>query len=40
MEQLNYEEFVRELEADPRTLVRVERPRPHAAVLIVWRLVG
>ena len=33
MEQLNYEEFVRELEADPRTLVRVERPRPYAAVL-------
>ena len=33
MEQLNYEEFVRELEADSRTLVRVERPRPHAAVL-------
>ena len=33
MEHLNYEEFVRELEADPRTLVRVERSRPHAVVL-------
>src|SRR4029453_18778566 len=33
MENLSYEEFVRALEADPRTLVRIERPRPHAAVL-------
>jgi 2-(1,2-epoxy-1,2-dihydrophenyl)acetyl-CoA isomerase len=33
MENLSYEEFVRALEADPRTLVRIERPRPHAAVV-------
>ncbi len=33
MENLAYEEFVRALEADPRTLVRVERARPHAAVV-------
>src|SRR5262249_56165433 len=33
MEQLNYEEFVRELEADPRTLVRVDPPRPPTALL-------
>jgi 2-(1,2-epoxy-1,2-dihydrophenyl)acetyl-CoA isomerase len=34
MEHLPYERYVAELAADPRTLVRVERPRPHAAV--VW----
>jgi 2-(1,2-epoxy-1,2-dihydrophenyl)acetyl-CoA isomerase len=33
MENLSYEEFVRALEADPRTLVQVERPRPHTAVI-------
>ena len=33
MEDLSYEEFVRTLEAETRTLVRVERPRPHAAVI-------
>jgi 2-(1,2-epoxy-1,2-dihydrophenyl)acetyl-CoA isomerase len=33
MENPSYEEFVRSLEADPRTLVRLERPRPHAAVI-------
>lgn len=33
MENLSYEEFVRALEADPRTLVQIERPRPHAAVV-------
>jgi 2-(1,2-epoxy-1,2-dihydrophenyl)acetyl-CoA isomerase len=33
MENLSYEEFVGALEADPRTLVQIERPRPHAAVV-------
>jgi 2-(1,2-epoxy-1,2-dihydrophenyl)acetyl-CoA isomerase len=33
MENLSYEAFVRELETDPRTLVRVERPRPHTALI-------
>jgi len=34
MKNLPYDEYIRELEADPRTLVRVERPREHTAV--VW----
>ena len=33
MQNPNYEDFVRTLEADPRTLVRVERPAPHTALL-------
>src|SRR5262249_35197872 len=33
MDSLNYDEFVRALEADARTLVRVERPRPHTALV-------
>ena len=33
MKELSYEEFVGELEAESRTLVRVERPRAHAAVI-------
>ncbi|HEY8515098.1 MAG TPA: enoyl-CoA hydratase/isomerase family protein [Candidatus Binatia bacterium] len=28
-----YEEFIRDLESDPRRLVAVERPRPHCAVV-------
>ncbi len=28
-----YEEFIRELESDPRRLIAVERPRPHCAVV-------
>jgi 2-(1,2-epoxy-1,2-dihydrophenyl)acetyl-CoA isomerase len=34
MKHLPYEAYVEELKADPRRLVRVERPRAHAAV--VW----
>jgi 2-(1,2-epoxy-1,2-dihydrophenyl)acetyl-CoA isomerase len=33
MEDLSYEEFIRELEAETRTLVRVERPRSHAVLI-------
>jgi 2-(1,2-epoxy-1,2-dihydrophenyl)acetyl-CoA isomerase len=33
MRELPYEEFIRALEDDPRTLVRVERPRPDCAVV-------
>jgi len=33
MQDLSYEEFVRELESERRTLVRVDRPRPHATVI-------
>jgi 2-(1,2-epoxy-1,2-dihydrophenyl)acetyl-CoA isomerase len=33
MENLSYEDFVRTLEADRRVLLRVERPRPHTALL-------
>lgn len=33
MENLPYDEFIRALEADPRELVRIERPRPAVAVL-------
>lgn len=33
METLPYDEFIRALEADPRELVRVERPRPEVALL-------
>jgi 2-(1,2-epoxy-1,2-dihydrophenyl)acetyl-CoA isomerase len=33
MEDLSYEEFVRALETETRTLVRVERPGSHAAVI-------
>lgn len=32
-DDLPYEDFVRDLERDSRTLVRVERPRPHTAFL-------
>src|SRR5262249_51957337 len=33
MQDLSYEEFIRELESERRILVRVDRPRPHAAVI-------
>jgi 2-(1,2-epoxy-1,2-dihydrophenyl)acetyl-CoA isomerase len=33
MKNLPYDDYVRELEHDPRTLVRVERPRDHTAVV-------
>ncbi|MEW6271676.1 MAG: enoyl-CoA hydratase/isomerase family protein [Thermodesulfobacteriota bacterium] len=33
MKDVPYEEFVRGLEADPRVLVTVERPRPHTALV-------
>jgi 2-(1,2-epoxy-1,2-dihydrophenyl)acetyl-CoA isomerase len=33
MKDLSYDDYIRALEADPRTLVRIERPRPHTAVL-------
>jgi 2-(1,2-epoxy-1,2-dihydrophenyl)acetyl-CoA isomerase len=35
MENLRYEDFVRALETDPRTLVRVERPQPHTALVVL-----
>ena len=33
MENLSYDEFIRALEADARTLVRVERPHPHTTLV-------